>query len=55
MMIVSYCLSVCCDDSLLLFCVGSGSKDVPRRGVAFAASAVLRQFYTGCVENEMTS
>ena len=30
-------------------------NDVPRRGVAFPASAVHRQFYTGCVDNKITS
>ena len=31
------------------------SKDALRHGVAFAASAVHRRHYTGCVDNEMTS
>ena len=31
------------------------SKDVLRRGVVFTASAVHRRYYTGCVDNRMTS
>ena len=30
-------------------------KDVPRRGVAFAANAVHRRHYAGCVDNGMVS
>ena len=41
-----------CGQATLVLC-REWLKDVPRRGVAFATNAVHRQFYAGCVDNEI--